>query len=54
MIIIVFIILIYFIIMFIPKKKNTGELMFLPREGKNEVYIRKSRNLSFKKKKMFF
>jgi len=54
MIIITFIVLIYFIIMLTLKKKNTDELVFLPREGKNEVYIRKNRNLSFKKKKMFF
>lgn len=54
MIVIAFIVLIYLIVMLAPKKRNTGELMFLPREGKNEVYIRRSRNLSFKKKKMFF
>ena len=51
MIVIAFIVLIYLIVMFVPKKRNTGELVFLPREGKNEIYIRRSRNLSFKKKK---
>ena len=50
MIVIAFIVLIYLIVMLAPKKRNTGELVFLPREGKNEVYIRRSRNLSFKRK----